>query len=210
MLGRRKFADLRYLPTFVQRTAEMLERDRSHPSVVYWSVGNESTWGPDFETAHQFVKKHDPTRPASAGQSATLELATMHNPISLERMREREDVKVPILWDESMAPFQGDLWGDTREMWLDPGERDYYIAATDSDLGGRAGQQERAGQYHLGLGRRRIPGSRTRLGIWPRRHRYSRAHVSTAFIICPGAALSVTLPGESWMDGAARNRSSGT
>ncbi len=121
-------SDLRYLPTFVQRIAEMLERDRSHPSVVYWSVGNESTWGPDFEAAHQFVKKHDPTRPASAGQSATLELATMHNPISLARMKEREDVKVPILWDESMAPFQGDLWGDTREMWLDPGERDYYIA----------------------------------------------------------------------------------
>ena len=120
-------SDLRYLPTFVQRTAEMLERDRSHPSVVYWSVGNESTWGPDFEAAHQFVKKHDPTRPTSAGQSATLELATMHNPISLERMRERENVQVPIMWDESMAPFQGDLWGDTREMWIDPGERDYYI-----------------------------------------------------------------------------------
>ncbi len=120
-------ADLRYLPTFVQRTAEMLERDRSHPSVVYWSVGNESTWGPDFEAAHQFLKKHDPTRAASAGQSATLELATMHNPISLERMKERENVPVPIMWDESMAPFQGDLWGDTREMWIDPGERDYYI-----------------------------------------------------------------------------------
>jgi beta-galactosidase len=120
-------ADLRFLPTFVQRTAEMLERDLSHPSVVYWSVGNESTWGPDFEAAHQFVKKHDPTRPSSAGQSATLELDTMHNPISLARMKEREEVKVPIMWDESMAPFQGDLWGDTREMWLDPGERDYYI-----------------------------------------------------------------------------------
>jgi len=121
-------SDLRYLPTFVERIAEMVERDRSHPSVVYWSVGNESTWGPNFEAAHQFVKKHDPTRPASAGQSATLELDTMHNPISLARMKEREDVKVPILWDESLCIFQGDLWGDTRELWLDPGDRDYYIA----------------------------------------------------------------------------------
>lgn len=120
-------ADLRYLPVFVQRTAEMLDRDRSHPSVAYWSVGNESTWGPDFEAAHQFVKEHDPTRPASAGGSATLELETVHNPISLERMKEREDVQVPILWDEAMAPFQGDLWGDTREGWIDPGDRDYYI-----------------------------------------------------------------------------------
>jgi hypothetical protein len=120
-------SDLRYLPIFVQRTAEMLERDRSHPSVVYWSVGNESTWGPDFEAAHQFLKRRDPTRPASAGQSATLELATMHNPITLARMRELEDVKVPVIWDESLCIFQGNLWGDAREMWLDPGDRDYYI-----------------------------------------------------------------------------------
>ncbi len=120
-------SDLRYLPTFVQRTAEILDRDRSHPSVIIWSVGNESTWGPDFEAAHQFVKEHDRTRPASAGQSATLELDTMHNPISLARMKERENVTVPILWDESFCIFQGDLWGDTREMWLDPGDRDYYI-----------------------------------------------------------------------------------
>jgi len=120
-------SDLRFLPTFVQRTAEILDRDRSHPSIIIWSVGNESTWGPDFEAAHQFVKKHDPTRPTSAGQSAALDLDTMHNPISLARMKEREDEKVPIIWDESFCIFQGDLWGDTREMWLDPGDRDYYI-----------------------------------------------------------------------------------
>jgi len=120
-------SDLRYLPTFVQRTAEILDRDRSHPSVIIWSIGNESTWGPDFEAAHQFVKKQDPTRPTSAGQSATLELDTMHNPITLARMKEREDERVPIIWDESFCIFQGDLWGDARELWLDPGDRDYYI-----------------------------------------------------------------------------------
>jgi hypothetical protein len=120
-------SDLRYLPTIVQRIAEMLDRDRSHPSVVYWSIANESNWGPDFEAAHLFARLHDPTRPNSAGQSTTLELATMHNPITLLRMEERKDVKVPIIWDESLCIFQGDIWGDTREMWLDPGDRDYYI-----------------------------------------------------------------------------------
>lgn len=121
-------SDLRYLPLFIQRAAEILDRDRSHPSVIIWSLANESTWGPDFEAAYRFVKNNDPSRPLSAGQSARLDLDTMHNPISLERMREREDVPVPIIWDESFCIFQGHLWGDTREMWLDPGDRDYYIA----------------------------------------------------------------------------------
>jgi beta-galactosidase len=121
-------SDLRYLPTFVQRAAEVLDRDRSHPSIIIWSIGNESSWGPDFEAAHQFVKTQDHTRPTSAGQSASLELDTLHNPISLDRMREHENETVPIIWDESFCIFQGRLWGDTRETWLDPGDRDYYIS----------------------------------------------------------------------------------
>src|SRR5271157_1006921 len=119
-------ADLRYLPTFVQRTAEMIERDRSHPSVIYWSVGNESTWGPNFDRAHEFVKKTDPSRPTSAAQSQTLDLATVHNPLSIARIQEQKDVKVPVIWDESLCIFQG-IWGDGRELWRDPGNRDYYI-----------------------------------------------------------------------------------
>jgi len=121
-------SDLRYLPLFIQHTAEILDRDRSHPSVIIWSLANESTWGPDFEAALRFVKKNDPSRPLSAGQSARLDLDTMHNPVTLARMKERENVPVPILWDESFCIFQGHLWGDTREMWLDPGDRDYYIS----------------------------------------------------------------------------------
>jgi hypothetical protein len=41
----------------------MLERDRSHPSVVAWSISNESDWRPIFEKTATFVKHYDPTRP---------------------------------------------------------------------------------------------------------------------------------------------------
>jgi hypothetical protein len=119
-------ADLRHALTYVQRTAEMIDRDRSHPSIIFWSVGNESTWGPDFELAHKLVKTTDPTRPTSAAQSQTLDLATVHNPLTIERIREHENVKVPIIWDESLAPYQG-IWGDMRQLWVDPGTRDYWI-----------------------------------------------------------------------------------
>ena len=47
----------------MQSTLEMVERDRSHPCVLMWSLANESTWGPAFEASARAVKLADPTRP---------------------------------------------------------------------------------------------------------------------------------------------------
>jgi hypothetical protein len=49
----------RYLNQF----AEMVERDRSHPSVIIWSLGNESHWGMNFEKERAYVNQEDTTRP---------------------------------------------------------------------------------------------------------------------------------------------------
>jgi beta-galactosidase len=119
--------DLRLAPLFVQHTAELLERDRSHPSVIIWSLANESEWGPGFDRAFDYVKRSDPTRPTSSGGSNILDLATRHNPISLKRMKENEALDRPLIWDESLCVFQG-IWRDGRELRRDPGERDYWIA----------------------------------------------------------------------------------
>lgn len=35
-----------WLACIVDRGARMLERDKNHPSVIIWSVGNESGYGP--------------------------------------------------------------------------------------------------------------------------------------------------------------------
>ena len=40
----------------------MVERDRNHPSVIFWSLGNESGVGPNFEAAAKWVRAHDKTR----------------------------------------------------------------------------------------------------------------------------------------------------
>ena len=119
--------DLRLAPKFVQHAAELLERDRSHPSVIIWSLANECEWGPGFDRSLDYVKRSDPTRPTSAGQSKILDLATRHNPISLKRMREYEGLDRPMIWDESLCIFQG-IWRDGRELQRDPGQRDYWIA----------------------------------------------------------------------------------
>ena len=55
--------DQRYLTTWVDRIARMVQRDIHHPSVVMWSLGNESGAGFNHEAAAAYVRKFDPSRP---------------------------------------------------------------------------------------------------------------------------------------------------
>jgi beta-galactosidase/beta-glucuronidase len=48
---------------FLNQFAEMIERDRSHPSVIIWSLGNESHWGTNFAKEREYVKGEDTSRP---------------------------------------------------------------------------------------------------------------------------------------------------
>lgn len=48
---------------YLNQFAEMIARDRSHPSVIMWSLGNESRWGANFALEYQFAKFEDPSRP---------------------------------------------------------------------------------------------------------------------------------------------------
>ncbi len=48
---------------FVARGVAMVERDKNHPSVVYWSMGNETGLGRSFDAMYEAMKAIDPTRP---------------------------------------------------------------------------------------------------------------------------------------------------
>ena len=41
----------------------MVERDKNHPSIIIWSMGNESGDGPNAAAAYQWAKRRDPSRP---------------------------------------------------------------------------------------------------------------------------------------------------
>ena len=41
----------------------MVERDKNHPSVILWSLGNESGYGPNHDAAAGWVRARDPSRP---------------------------------------------------------------------------------------------------------------------------------------------------
>lgn len=48
---------------FVERVTRMVERDKNHPCIIAWSLGNEAGHGPNFETVADWVHAHEPTRP---------------------------------------------------------------------------------------------------------------------------------------------------
>ncbi len=67
--------DPRYLNAFVDRVARMVLRDKNHPSIIIWSLGNESDYGANHDAAAGWVRRHDPTRPLQYEGAAKLDWA---------------------------------------------------------------------------------------------------------------------------------------
>lgn len=56
-------SDPEWHAAFLDRAVRMAMRDRNHPCVVVWSMGNESGYGPNFAAISAWLKDFDPTRP---------------------------------------------------------------------------------------------------------------------------------------------------
>lgn len=46
----------------VERNVNMVKRDKNHPSIIFWSMGNESGIGKNFDAAYIAIKEEDPER----------------------------------------------------------------------------------------------------------------------------------------------------
>ncbi|ASV54376.1 Beta-galactosidase [Lelliottia jeotgali] len=55
--------DPRWLPAMSERVTRMVQRDRNHPSIIIWSLGNESGHGANHDALYRWIKTTDPTRP---------------------------------------------------------------------------------------------------------------------------------------------------
>jgi beta-galactosidase len=53
----------RWAPAFLDRAQRMVLRDRNHPSVIMWSLGNETGYGPNHDAMAGWIRHADPTRP---------------------------------------------------------------------------------------------------------------------------------------------------
>lgn len=56
-------SDVRFDLAHLERTSRMQMRDKNHPSIIFWSMGNESGDGGNFIAAYKAMKAYDNTRP---------------------------------------------------------------------------------------------------------------------------------------------------
>lgn len=55
-------SDPSWAAAFMDRMQRVVVRDRNHPCVVFWSLGNESGYGTNFAAISAWTKEYDPTR----------------------------------------------------------------------------------------------------------------------------------------------------
>ena len=56
-------ADEAWLQSYLDRMRRTVERDKNHPSIVLWSLGNESHTGPNLAEMARWTRERDPSRP---------------------------------------------------------------------------------------------------------------------------------------------------
>lgn len=110
-----------WMGTHHDRVRSMVERDKNHPSVILWSMGNESSDGEVYGEMYTWIKNRDKTRfvqlEQGYGGPHTDIICPMYSPMSeLRRYAERKDLSKPYILCE-FAHAMGNSTGNFREYF---------------------------------------------------------------------------------------------
>ncbi len=61
--------DPAWFPAYLDRLQRMVERDKNHPSIIIWSMGNECGWGENISRLAAWSRERDPSRPVHYPQA---------------------------------------------------------------------------------------------------------------------------------------------
>ena len=102
----------------VDRNVRMVERDKNHPCVVIWSMGNEAGGGPNFEAAAQAIRDIDTSRPIHYERmNSVADMDSVMYP-SVDGLigQGRSDSPKPFIMCE-YAHAMGNAIGNLQEYW---------------------------------------------------------------------------------------------
>ena len=113
--------DLRFGKAILQRSQRNVARNFNHPSVIIWSLGNESGYGANFEAAYDWVKSADTSRPvqyeqARYGGKSDIFCPMYYSPESCEKYAS-DGRKTKVLIQCEYAHAMGNSEGGFREYW---------------------------------------------------------------------------------------------
>lgn len=109
-----------WAPAHMDRIHRLVERDKNHPSVIIWSMGNECGNGKVFHDAYQWMKTRDNTRFVQfeqAGEDWNTDIVCPMYP-SIQRMKDyaASNKKRPFIMCE-YAHAMGNSSGNFQEYW---------------------------------------------------------------------------------------------
>lgn len=110
--------DADFTHRYLSQCMEMVNSLRSHSSIIFWSIGNESRYGENFRLSWDWIKKADPTRPVIFSWPGTVkekdkvyDIVSMHYPNINGGLKQFgmtvqnfEGYDMPVLFDEWAHP----------------------------------------------------------------------------------------------------------
>ncbi|HEU5070349.1 MAG TPA: glycoside hydrolase family 2 TIM barrel-domain containing protein [Verrucomicrobiae bacterium] len=119
--------DPAYADAHMNRTVRMVERDKNHPSVIIWSLGNEAGFGPNFEATSDWIHQRDSSRPVHyerAGNDPHTDIiCPMYpGPDTLERYSSKPQTRPFIMceYEHAMGNSSGDFWSYWNLIYTKP------------------------------------------------------------------------------------------
>lgn len=104
----------------LDRVRRMVERDKNHPSVILWSLGNEAGDGTAFEACSDWIHHRDPSRPVhyerAGRQPHTDIVCPMYAPIEYLEKYASEPQDRPLIMCE-YAHAMGNSVGNLQDYW---------------------------------------------------------------------------------------------
>lgn len=110
-----------YLKAHLERNQRNVQRCFNHPSIIFWSLGNEAGYGSNFEAAYDWVKAEDPSRAVQYEQAGTKGKTDIYCPMYAgykwsEEYCKNDTYQKPLIQCE-YAHAMGNSQGGFKEYW---------------------------------------------------------------------------------------------
>ncbi len=105
-------------PAYVDRIDRVIRRDKNHPSVIFWSLGNEGGSGRNFDAMYKRAKELDPVRPVHyEGKNSIADMeSNMYASVQDMTHRDHRESDKPYFLCEYVHAM-GNAVGNLKEYW---------------------------------------------------------------------------------------------